>query len=173
MSENITEAGANPRRWDTEIAGEIVLLTLVGCFFVYLFAQSLGWPLGAALMPRIVVLIGMPFLILRIVALLRRRLESPNEIMDVGFRIGDDPKVERRRFIRICLFVVGLYLAIWIFGFHVALPLAMLFYVRVYGKMARFGSLIVGLSFLATIVVVYDSVLHANWHQPLIVRLWN
>ena len=89
-----------------------MLLTLVGTFFVYLFVSSLAWPLGAALMPRIIVIIGAPFLLARIAVLLRPREEPVGEIMDMGFRIGDDPKIERQRFMRICLFIVGLYLAI-------------------------------------------------------------
>ena len=48
----------------------------------------------------------------------------------------------------------------------------MLFYVRVYGKMSWTASLIVGVSFLAVIVGIYDQVLHANWHEPLIMQLW-
>ena len=171
MERNVAPA-AVPRRWDAEVIGEIVLLTIVGSFFAYLFLASLSWPLGAALMPRIVVLIGAPFLVARVVALLRRQRVTAGEIMDMGFRIGDDPKVERRRFLRIALFILGLYLAIWIFGFHVALPLGMLFYVRVYGKMSWLASLIVGFAFLAVIIAVYDQLLHANWHQPLIARLW-
>jgi hypothetical protein len=174
MSDNTAAPGAKPpRRWGLEIVGEIVLLAMVGSFFVYLFVKSLGWPLGAALMPRIVVIIGIPFLILRVVALLRQSDRPSGDIMDMGFRIGDDPTGERHRFIRFSLYIVGLYLAIWIFGFHVALPLGMAFYVRVYGKMSWVGTLIVGASFFAVIVLVYDQLLHATWHEPLIVKAWD
>jgi hypothetical protein len=172
MAENL-ETGAKPSRWSIEVVGEMILLTIVGSFFVYLFVKSLGWQLGAALMPRIVVIIGMPFLILRVIALLRRSDKPAGDIMDMGFRIGDDPTGERRRFIRIGLYIAGLYLAIWIFGWHLALPLGMAFYVRVYGKMGWTGTIIVWASFLGTILLVYDQLLHATWHEPLVVKLWN
>lgn len=161
-------------RWGIplEIVGEIVLLAVVGGFFTYLFVESLGWPTGAALMPRIAVAIGVPFWIGRVAVLVRRTEAKPAQIMDFGFRVGVDPKAEARRFTRIVGFIVGLYIAIWIFGFHVALPLGMLFYLFVYGQLRWIWSIVVSLLFLALIVGVYDELLHANWHEPLISKIW-
>ena len=162
------------RRFPLEILGEILLLTIVGAFFVYLFVASLSWPLGAALMPRIAVIVGFPFLIIRVITLLRRTAarQGQMQIMDMGFSIGIDPKGEAQRFLRICTFIVGLYIAIWVFGFHVALPLAMFFYLFVYGRVGWIVSTAVSLFFLALIVGIYDTVLHVNWHEPLILRIW-
>ena len=160
------------RRIPLEILGEIPLLAIVGGFFVYLFVKSLSWPLGAALMPRIAVIIGFPFLIIRVITLLRRTAAQQGQIMDMGFSIGIDPKGEARRFVRICTFIVGLYFAIWVFGFHVALPLGMFFYLFVYGRVGWIASIAVSLFFLALIIGVYDTVLHVSWHEPLILRIW-
>lgn len=162
-----------PARGRVEVVGEIILLAIVGSFFVYMFVKSLGWPLGAALMPRIVVIIGFPFLIVRLVSLLRRTTKAQSMIMDMGFRIGEDSKSERRRFVRISLFIVGLYLGIWMFGFHIALPLGMLYYLRVHGKVSWTTALAIAFVFLAAIVGVYDHLLHATWHEPLALTLWN
>ena len=164
-----------PTRGRVEVVGEIILLAIVGSFFVYLFVKSLGWPLSAALMPRIIVIIGFPFLIVRLVSLLRRTTNSKAQsiIMDMGFRIGDDAKSERQRFVRISLFIVGLYLAIWVLGFHIALPLGMLYYLRVYGKVSWKMALAIAVVFLATIIGIYDHLLHATWHEPLALKLWN
>ena len=151
-----------------ELIGEMVLLALVGAFFVYLFIQSLEWPLGSALMPWITVGIGAPFWVYRVLVLiLRAREGGPTQIMDIGFRTGIDREGEKARFFRIALFILGLYLGIWLFGFHVALPLGILIYVRVYGQMSWLGSLCVGLMFLALLVGVYDRLLNATWHEPL------
>ncbi len=154
-----------------EILGEVVLLAVVGGFFIYLFVESLDWPLGSALMPRIAVVIGLPFLILRAVALVRNTAVEQGQIMDMGFRLGDDPKGEARRLVRICGFIAGLYLAIWVFGFHVALPLGMFFYLFVYGRVGWIGSIVVALLFLALIIGVFDNILHVSWHEPLILQL--
>ena len=131
MLEGLRGIRGKVKRWriHLELLGEIPLLAIVGGFFVYLFAESLSWPLGAALMPRIAVIIGFPFLIIRVITLLRHTAaqQGPIQIMDMGFSIGIDPEGEAKRFVRICTFIIGLYLAIWVFGFHVALPLACFF----------------------------------------------
>jgi len=161
----------NDRRMALEIFGEIILVAVIASFFVYLFVQSLSWPFGAALMPRIAVVIGTPFLIARIISLVRRTSLEKGSILDMGFRLGDDPKHEARNFARICAFIVGLYLAIWVFGFHVALPLGMFFYLFFYGRAGWILSTVVSLCFLAVIVGIYDNVLHVSWHEPLIFSL--
>ena len=149
-----------------ELFGEIVLLALVGAFLVYLFLESLEWQLGSALMPWIAVGIGAPFWIYRVLVLVLRAREAHGWIMDVGFRSGDDPAGERARFFRISLFILGLYLGIGLFGFHIALPLATVIYVRAYGQLSWLAALCVGLFFLALLVGVYDRLLNATWHEP-------
>lgn len=174
MLESLRGISGKVKRWriPLEILGEIPLLAIVGGFFIYLFVESLSWPLGAALMPRIAVIIGFPFLIIRVITLLRRTVSQQGQIMDMGFSIGIDPEGEAKRFARICTFIVGLYLGIWVFGFHVALPLAMLFYLFVYGRVGWIAAIAVSLFFLALIIGVYDAVLHVSWHEPRILRIW-
>jgi hypothetical protein len=161
-------------RWriSLEIMGEVILLACVGALFVYVFVQSFSWPLGTALMPRIAVIIGVPFLIARGISLARRTVEQQERIMDTGFRLGDDPKREAQNFVRICTFIVGLYLAIWVFGFHIALPAGMFLYLFFCGRVGWIRSTVVSLCFLAFIVGVYDNVLHVSWHEPLILKFW-
>lgn len=156
------------KRLSLEVLGEIVLLVIVAAFFAYLFISSLNWTLGAALTPRIAVALGMPFLIYRMVLLLRHTQASPAQIMDMGFRIGTDPTAERARLVRIALFIVGLYFAIWMVGFHLALPAGMFFYLMVYGRAGIVWSLLISLIFLAIIIGLYDSVLRMHWHQPVL-----
>ena len=158
-------------RLSPEVLGEIVLMLLVGGFFLYLFVESLQWPLGSALMPWIAVGIGAPFWLYRLMVLFFQAKDSPKQIMDIGFRTAGDPTGERKRFFRICSFIVGLYLAIWLFGFHIALPGAMLIYLRVYGEVSWWWSLGVALMFLALIVGVYDRLLGATWNEPVVLDL--
>lgn len=159
------------RGFSLEIVGEIVLLAIVGGMFTYLFVQSFSWPVGAALMPRITVALGAPFWVWRLVSLIRSAQEqtSDEQIMDLGFRTGADPKGERARFFRICFSIIGLYLAIWLLGFHIALPLGVAVYVYVYGRVGLIWSAVMGLMFLGLILGVYDHFLNATWHEaPLI-----
>lgn len=169
-------AGGPPRGRlpSLEVAGEAFLLLAVGAFFLYLFIDSFNWPEGATLMPRIAVLVGTPFWIIRVAALLRgapeKRMEE-GDIMDTGFILGDDPRAEGRRFVRIFGFTALLYLAIWLIGVHVALPLMLFLYLTYYGRAGWPGSAGVALAFLALIVGFYDLSLHIVWPEPVL-GLW-
>lgn len=166
-------AGTAPRGFSVEVLGEIILLAIVGGLFLYMFIESFSWPEGSALMPRIAVGLGTPFWVLRLIALVRSaRATSSGQIMDLGFRTGADPEGERTRFARICLYILGLYAAVWLVGFHIAIPLGVFLYVLVYGRAGWIGSTILGLLFLALIVLVYDRFLNATWHDPPLLRLF-
>jgi len=167
------ESTGTPRGFSLEVTGEITLLAIVGGLFLYMFIESFSWPEGSALMPRLAIGLGTPFWIARLIALVNStRQLSSEHIMDLGFRTGADPKAERLRFIRICLFILGLYAAIWLVGFHIAIPLGVFFYVLVYGRAGWAWSTVLGLLFLALIVVVYDRFLNATWHDPPLLRLF-
>ena len=166
-------AGTVRRGFSVEVVGEIILLAIVGGLFVYMFIESFSWPLGSALMPWIAIGLGTPFWVVRLVALVRStRDTSSGQIMDLGFRTGDDPVGERMRFARICFCILGLYAAIWLVGFHIAIPLGVFLYVLIYGRAGWIWSTVLGLVFLALIVLVYDRFLNATWHDPPLLRLF-
>lgn len=166
-------ATVHRRGFSMEVVGEIILLAIVGSLFVYMFIESFSWPEGASLMPRIAIGLGTPFWILRLAVLIRSTRETSSEqIMDLGFRTGEDPRAERMRFARICLYILGLYAAVWLVGFHIAIPLGVFFYVLVYGRAGWLWSTVLGLLFLALIALVYDRFLNATWHDPPLLRLF-
>ena len=166
------QAGESPpgRRFTLEVAGEIFLLVLVGAFFLYMFIDSFSYPEGADLMPRLAVLVGTPFWLIRVWTLLRgtpeKRIEE-GDIMDTGFILGDDPKTEGQRFVRIFGFTALMYAAIWLIGVHVALPGMLFLYLMYYGKAGWLGSAGVALAFLALIVGFYDFALHIVWPESI------
>jgi hypothetical protein len=162
-----------------EIAGEMILLAAVAGFFLYLFVPSLDWPWGARLVPQLAVIIGTPFLVIRVIHILRilfwsRGVEAvtPGQIMDMGFRIGDDPKGEAKRWIRILSAIGLLYLAIWLVGFHIALPLWVFVYMVWFGKANLFLAGCIAVLFLGLIVGVYDYLIRVPWHDPPVLTLF-
>ena len=88
--------------------------------------------------------------------------------MDTGFLAGADPKEELLGFIRISLFIAVLYLGIWLFGFLVAVPIGVLLYLLIYGRVGWFWSSFAGMAFAALIVGVFDWTLNVPWHEPVI-----
>jgi TctA family transporter len=167
-----------------EILGEITLLTLVTAFFGYALADSIGWtgedpwPLGAALAPWIALAISLPFLVIRIVHVVRAGLSvqsveiSAGEIMDVGFRIGEDPKAEAQRFARIVIAIGILNLAIWLIGFHIAVPLWVFCYMYWFGNARFIWSAFMALLFVGLLVGVYDYLINVPWHRPILLELF-
>jgi hypothetical protein len=163
-------------RLSLEIAGEALLLLVVGAFFIYMFMDSWNRQFAAALMPRIAVILGTPFWLLRVMALLRRPMTEDAKhtaIMDTGFVIGATPKAEASRFVRIFGFTALLYGGIWLFGVHLALPSILFLYLLIFGKAGWLGSACMALIFLAFIVGFYDWVLNIIWPEPLIAGLFD
>jgi len=76
MSPDNEPTGTARRGFSVEVVGEIILLAIVGSFFVYMFIESFGWPEGSALMPRIAIVMGTPFWIARLITLVRSTRET-------------------------------------------------------------------------------------------------
>lgn len=160
-----------------EMAGESLLLAAVGGFFVYMFVLSLDWNPGATLTPYIALIVGTPFLLIRVYHVARAWLgmETANlttaQIMDIGFRIGTNPKEENRRFVMIVIAIAVLYLGIWLVGFHVMLPLWTLVYMHFIGKVKPVWSISIAAGILALLLGVYDHLMKVVWHEPLLFEL--
>ena len=166
------------RALSLEIVGEVLLLAIVGGFFLYMLIQALDWNLGAALTPYIALAVGFPFLVLRIVQVgytrrgIRTETMTPGQIMDMGFRIGEDPKAEKRRFIQIVSAIAILYLGIWLVGFHIMMPLWTFLYVYFVGKARIIWSALVAVLMLGTLIGVYDYLLSTVWDTPILFKLF-
>jgi hypothetical protein len=172
-------AKALKQRLNVEVVGEIILLVAVTAFFLYMLLLSFDWPWGARLVPQIAVAVGTPFLILRVIYVLRvlfwtRATSSvaPSQIMDLGFRIGDDPKGVVKRWIRILSAIGILYLTIWLAGFHVALPVWIFVYMLWFGRASLLVAGGIALLFFGLIFGVYDYLIQVPWHDPPLFMLF-
>jgi hypothetical protein len=161
-----------------EIIGEFILLSTVTAFFVYLIVPSFDWPWGARLVPQIAVIIGTPFLILRIIYVFhilfwgRTASVTPTQIMDFGFRVSGDPKQEARRWVRILCAIAALYLGIWLVGFHIALPVWIFAYMVWFGRANILIAAAIALLFVGLIAGVYGELINVPWPDPLLFTLF-
>ena len=129
-----------------EILGELVLLAVVAILIVVYFRRLdlcesvfgdfsvLGAracvPIGRFVsvaagqwLPMIIIGAAIPLWIIRLGYVLRRRKAiEQGMIMDLGFRLGEDPQGERRRAALYFGTLVALILLIWLVGFHIGLP---------------------------------------------------
>jgi len=147
-----------------------VLLGITGFIFLAFLIQSFWWPAGSVLLPRVAVIAGLPFLVVRAVSVIRHRSDPVGQIMDLGFTVGKDPAAERRRFGLLMGAVVGLLVSIWLVGFHFAIPLWVLGYLRL-GNIRWVWALFWAVAFESFIYGVFDMVIITPWPQPVLFSL--
>jgi hypothetical protein len=101
-------------------------LLLVFAFAVF---EARAWQMHARLLPWV---IGFPMLILTISQLvldIRRKGNSAEETKQATGEIPAD--VARRRAISILAWILGLFVAIWLLGFHISVPLFTFLYLKI------------------------------------------
>lgn len=156
------------RRRTVESMGELVLLGVVCAFLVYLWVDSIGWPLESALVPRLAGVVAAPLIVVRFYYVVRRTSDPPRQIMDTGFRAGKDPRSEMRRLAAVMAYIGGMWVGIWLFGFHTSVPLSMAIYGRAAAKLGWRGTMLLYVVGLSVIVGLYDLFINARWSEAVL-----
>ena len=122
-------------------------------------------------LPLIAITIGAPLWVIRLVTVLRRRQAlREGMIMDLGFRLGEDPEAERRRAFLYFGTLLLLVLLVWFAGFHVGLPLWVFGYLVLWTRMKWWWALLIAAAFETFIVGILDMTLDIFWFEPLLFR---
>jgi tripartite tricarboxylate transporter TctB family protein len=156
------------RRSRTERVLEAVLMLFCAVFFLFMLEESTKWSAGVALLPRIASAFG---LVVRVVYAIQRFRphRGGGQIMDMGF---DEEGLERSVVIERTLRFVGttaaFFVGIWLIGFHLAVPLYMMLYLIIFGKLRWWIAALSALGFLVFMIVAYDIVIRDTWPEPLI-----
>lgn len=173
-----------------EILGELVLLGVIAVLIaVYFRRLDLCESVFGALavgetracvpivreegqwLPTIIIAIATPLWFARLYAVLRRRKAiEQGMIMDLGFRLGEDPQGERRRAALYFGTLVALILAVWLVGFHVGLPVWVAAYLLFWTRAKWPHALAAALAFEAFIIGILDLTLDIFWFEPLFFR---
>ena len=161
---------AAPGRSLTERVLEGILIVFCAALFTFMLSESLRWSSGVALLPRIAAGFGLIVLVAYAIDRFRPRpAGAAAKIMDLGFDEGDlDRATVLSRTARFVLTTGGLFLGVWIIGFHVAVPIYMVAYLIIYGKMPWWGAALCALGFEAFMIVMYDMIIRQAWPEPLI-----
>jgi hypothetical protein len=169
MSEEAQELPeAITQRSRTERILEAALMLFCAVFFLFMLEESTRWSSGVGLLPRIAS--GFGLIVLGVYAFQRFRPHKVRgQIMDMGF---DEEGLARSVVIERTLRFVGttaaFFVAIWLIGFHVAVPLYMLLYLIVYGKVRWWAAVLSAAGFLLFMIVAYDIVIRDTWPEPVI-----
>ncbi|MEE8518419.1 MAG: hypothetical protein V3S98_04780 [Dehalococcoidia bacterium] len=160
---------------------EGLFLVAVGTVFIMMLVAARGWPAGAALYPTVSAVLGLPLLGVHVVMRIRgslsrqadKRGDSPAtaQILDIGF---DDSRVEpgvaRMRTLRMVATTTGLFVGIWLFGFHLAIPVYVFTMLATLGRVRWWRALFIALSMVALMIVAYDVLLNTPWNDPVVFR---
>ena len=166
-------APVKPVSWRSpEIVGEIILLAVVLGLAIYYITELPGLREPARWLPAITIVFVTPFWFIRVYALIQRKhaLEK-GQIMDLGFRFGGNPVAERRRALRYIGAVAALFLSVWVFGFHIALPVWVMSYLFLFAGFKPLSVIIAGSVFEGLLFGVHDFIIDVPWPEPLFWRL--
>jgi len=178
----VTPATAEPRidqaratgrgvRFDPNLLFALVLAGLM----VWVLFEARRWPANAQLLPRAVAIFGLLMLAGYLVesVLVTRRGSEPRQIMDIG-RL-DTSAIDRRQVVSRLALVVGstaaLVLAIWLVGFHAAIPVYVFVALWAVGGTRWWAALAASIAFEALLIGVYDNVMHVTWHETVMTKL--
>ena len=178
-----------------EFIGEVILLIIVGAFFVYMYldsvpedAEALGWlpwqlewDNGGWLLPRIAVLFGAPLWFWRAAALFRAGASTEGgQIMDTGFlETTESTSVVALRWVQLLGTTGGLLVGAWVFGFHIMVPVYTVAYLVILGKVKWYWTILAAIFFEGVILFIYGYLLLSEWgsppaqNWPIIGDIWN
>ena len=154
--------------------GVIVAAMLAG--FLFMLVASWDWPLGAKLFPRIAGFMGLATVAIYVVQRtreeLRPRLLGGSRVLDIGWSdFGGEQVDTKSRTVAFIVSTGGLWVGIWLIGFHIAVPTYLVAVLMVYGTVRWYwGVLAAGISY-GLIIGVYDTLLHTAWNDPVIFDL--
>ncbi len=151
---------------------DILVVGLLGGVII----SAVQWPFETSLFPLV---IGVPIFVLALAqvgkdALAMRRdpsQEGPpvlESIPDVPTDRSVPTHLVFRRAGGFYGSAIGLYLLILVVGFHVAVPLFLIAFLRFYGKASWTLVLVVTSAILVLMFGVFDQLLHVPWPEPLI-----
>lgn len=170
-----------------EFIGEVILLAVVGAFFIYMYMDSVEWDEGSLpwlpwrldwgdggwLLPRITILFGIPFWFWRTASLFRAGASTEGgQIMDTGFlETDDEPSVVAMRWVQLLGTTGALLIGLWVLGFHIAVPLYTILYLTIYGKVKWYWTILPAVFFEIIIIGIYGYLLLSEWGTP-VAREW-
>jgi len=154
-----------------EILGEVILLAIVLFLAIAYIIEMPGLKMPGRYLPIITIAFVAPFWVIRVKSLFERKkaLEA-GQIMDLGFRFGGDPVAEKRRAVRYIASVGLFFVAVWILGFHIALPIWVMTYLFIFARVKPIIILMIGAAFEGLLLGIHDFIIDVPWPEPLLWR---
>lgn len=147
---------SRPTRWTWELAFALLLVAV----FAYATVTALTFPEGARLFP---LAIAVPSLVLALVLAaisLRSHGTAVAPVADTDAEVELAPEERTRRTAEIGAWFLGIFAAVYLLGFLIAIPLAAVAYLRFAARESWFMSAAVATVCWALVLGVFDRLLH-------------
>lgn len=152
------------RRWDVLFAAGLIVL------FAYAAVTALAYPEDARLLPLAVALPGLALALLQTALSLRPVGPAAGAPADEVETLA--PAERTRRTAEIAGWILGIFLAIYLLGFLIAVPLAAFAYLRVMAREGWAWTLAVTVLCWALVFGIFDRVLHVPLPTGQLLRLF-
>jgi hypothetical protein len=160
----MTAMSASRRRWD--MAFSLVLVAV----FAYAAVTALGYPEEARLLPLAVALPGLLLALVQVALSLRppARVDAvpADELESLS------PAERTRRTAEIAGWILGIFAAVYLVGFQIAVPLAAIAYLRVMARESWLLSVVVAAMCWGLVFGIFDRVLHVPLPTGQLLRLF-
>jgi TctA family transporter len=126
--------------------------------------KATDWPLLASLGVYVIAIVGILLAFPQFIADIRKFMAERHDTT-----VSPDFVVRGHRERIAWVWLLGLVLGAWLFGFHAAFALFPFLYVRAHGGTWRMALMLSGLA-LIVLIVVFDSLIHVLWPEPAILE---
>ena len=145
-----------PTRWAWDLAFALVLTAV----FAYATVTALALPEGANLFPAAIAIPSLVLAVLLAIISLRSRGSATVPPPDAAGEVTLAPEERRRRTAEVGVWFLGIFAAIYLLGFLIAIPVAAIAYLRLAAREGWVMSVGVAAFCWAVVFGVFDRVLH-------------
>ena len=148
--------------------GDIAIVAFYLALAAFAVSQAVAWPPKAAVPVYAFAAFGSALAVAQLALSLMALRQSGN----VAYAPTDEDREKARRFREIIVWIGGLGAGIIVVGFTVTLFLFPLLYARRYGGGWKLA-LGMGISAVAILIGIFDTLIHIIWPEPLVELLWD
>lgn len=157
-----------PTRWTWELAFALLLVAV----FAYATVTALTFPEGARLFPLAIAVPSLVLAVLLAVISLRSRWAAVAPAADADAEVALAPEERTRRTAEIGAWFLGIFAAVYLLGFLVAIPIAAMAYLRFAARERWLTSVAIAALCWALVFGVFDRLLHVPLPAGELLRLF-
>jgi hypothetical protein len=146
---------------------QILFTLLIVCVFIVALKSSLDWPIRASILVLLLGGIGLALALVQLGADFWTIFHEPAKAEGLSFEVPLLETGSRWGALEIWAWLIGLYAAIWLVGFPIAVPLWVFAYSKFYGSHWITSISLTAVAW-AFIYGIFDRALHVPWPDAVL-----